>query len=116
MFGKLKNLRRLERGLEVTMTMNLFGLPEILVVHHKYTAFTTKKINILKKTHPTATVTTLLLNPEWTCEQHAAQAIRTLMHARKYDKPDLVTVRYFGFDQKYVDEVGRQLNVSLEGL
>lgn len=116
MFAKYVNLRNLERGIEASMTMNLFGLPEILIAHYKYAGFVSQKVFNLKKSHPTATLTILTIHPDWTCEVHAAECIKSLMRQRGYERPDMVTIRYFGIEQGYVNKVGKLLNVTHEDL
>lgn len=110
MFGKWKSLANLRRGLEMSLTMNLFGLPEVLVIHSKYEAATTVILKDLVQYKIRAVV--LILDPESVCEDCASESIRRLSRQAYPDAESLVTVKYFGIPREYVETVSDKVNAS----
>lgn len=110
MFGKWKNLANLRKGLEQALTSSFFGIPEVLVVHDKYSAALIAILTELSQYK--IRIIVLSLDPDIVCKDCASAHIRDLIEKSYPGAPSLVTVKYFGIPKEYVKAVTAKVEAS----
>lgn len=110
MFGKWRNLSELRKGLELSLTMSLFGIPEVLVVHIKYDKDLRKLLQELSQYKIQLIV--LSLDPDNVCEDCASIYVRELIDKAYPDARSIASVKFFGIKPRYANDVTTKVNAS----
>lgn len=110
MFGKRKNLSELRKGLELSLTMSLFGIPEVLVVHIKYDDALRRILQELAQYKIQLII--LSLDSETVCEDCASIYIRELIDKAYPDAKGIASIKFFGIKPQYANEVAGKVNAS----
>lgn len=103
MFGKWKSQSNLRKGIEHSLMMSFFGIPEILVIHLKYEDFVRK--TLIEYSHFKIRIVILILDSDAVCTDCASTYVKRLTRGVYPNAEGLVNVKYFGVPQSYVNEV-----------